>query len=152
MEKLERTGVVGGYDYKNDPENIGEYAGKILQTRNKNVDQRGLFALTFGRAWDFLGQATTRSDAATRNAVYNDVLARTGNEAEASYQAMEVLNFGRRGSSPVMRLVTATIPFLNARIQGLDVLAQGRYRQKLCQQRLVTLSGSCMQALSPEDL
>ena len=124
MEKLERTGVVGGYDYKNDPENIGEYAGKILQTRNKNVDQRGLFALTFGRAWDFLGQATTRSDAATRNAVYNDVLARTGNEAEASYQAMEVLNFGRRGSSPVMRLVTATIPFLNARIQGLDVLAR----------------------------
>ena len=40
MEKLERTGVVGGYDYKNDPENIGEYAGKILQKRNKNVDQR----------------------------------------------------------------------------------------------------------------
>jgi hypothetical protein len=124
MEKLERTGVVGGYDYKNDPENIGEYAGKILQTRNKNVDQRGLLAKTFGRAWDWMGQATTRSDAATRNAVYNDVLARTGNEAEASFQAMEVLNFGRRGSSPVMRLVTATIPFLNARIQGLDVLVR----------------------------
>jgi len=124
MEKLERTGVVGGYDYKNDPENIGEYAGKILQRKNKNVDQRGLLAKTFGRAWDFMGQATTRSDAATRNAVYNDVLARTGNEAEASFQAMEVLNFGRRGSSPVMRLVTATIPFLNARIQGLDVLVR----------------------------
>jgi len=124
MEKLERTGVVGGYDYKNDPENIGEYAGKILQTRNKNVDQRGLLSKLFIGGWDFLGQATTRSDAATRNAVYNDVLARTGNEAEASYQAMEVLNFGRRGSSPVMRLVTATIPFLNARIQGLDVLAR----------------------------
>jgi hypothetical protein len=125
MEKLERTGVVGGYDYKNDPENIGEYAGKILQTKNKNVDQRGLLAKTFGRAWDLMGQATTRSDAATRNAVYNDVLARTGNEAEASFQAMEVLNFGRRGSSPVMRLVTATIPFLNARVQGLDVLYRG---------------------------
>ena len=124
MEKLERTGVVGGYDYKNDPENIGEYAGKILQKRNKNVDQRGLLSKFFIGAWDLLGQATTRSDAATRNAVYNDVLARTGNEAEASYQAMEVLNFGRRGSSPVMRLVTATIPFLNARIQGLDVLAR----------------------------
>jgi len=124
MEKLERTGVVGGYDYKNDPENIGEYAGKILQKRNKNVDQRGLLSKFFIGGWDLLGQATTRSDAATRNAVYNDVLARTGNEAEASYQAMEVLNFGRRGSSPVMRLVTATIPFLNARIQGLDVLAR----------------------------
>jgi len=122
METLERSGVVGGYDYKNDPDNISEYAGKILQNRNKNVNQKGLLTKTFLGLWDGLGTVTTMSDAATRNAVYKDVLARTGNEAEAHFQAMEVLNFGRRGSSPVMRLLTATIPFLNARIQGLDVL------------------------------
>ena len=122
METLERSGVVGGYDYKNDPDNISEYAGKILQGRNKNVNQKGLLTKTFLSLWDGLGTVTTMSDAATRNAVYKDVLARTGNEAEAHFQAMEVLNFGRRGSSPVMRLLTATIPFLNARIQGLDVL------------------------------
>ena len=122
METLERSGVVGGYDYKNDPDNISEYAGKILQGRNKNVNQKGLLTKTFLGLWDGLGTVTTMSDAATRNAVYKDVLARTGNEAEAHFQAMEVLNFGRRGSSPVMRLLTATIPFLNARIQGLDVL------------------------------
>jgi len=125
MEKLERTGVVGGYDYKNDPENIGEYAGKILQKRNKNVKQRDPISKLFIGAWDVMGQATTRSDAATRNAVYKDVLARTGNEAEASFQAMEVLNFGRRGSNVGMRILTATIPFLNARLQGLDVLYRG---------------------------
>ena len=125
MEKLERTGVVGGYDYKNDPENIGEYAGKILQKRNKNVKQKDPIFKFFIGAWDAMGQATTRSDAATRNAVYKDVLARTGNEAEASFQAMEVLNFGRRGSNVGMRIATATIPFLNARLQGLDVLYRG---------------------------
>ena len=57
----------------------------------------------------------------TRQAVYDDVLARTGNEAEAAFQAMEIINFSRRGSNPYVKLVTATIPFLNARFQGLDV-------------------------------
>jgi hypothetical protein len=35
---------------------------------------------------------------------------------------MEVMNFNRKGSSPIVRVITAAIPFLNARIQGLDVL------------------------------
>ena len=75
----------------------------------------------FTSIWDALGNATTRSDAATRNAVYKDVLARTGNEAEANFQALEVINFSRRGANALARVLTATIPFLNARFQGLDV-------------------------------
>jgi len=35
---------------------------------------------------------------------------------------MEVLNFSRKGNSALIRVLTATIPFMNARIQGLDVL------------------------------
>jgi hypothetical protein len=87
----------------------------------------------FSRMWDGLGYLSTLSDAATRNAVYEDVLARTGNEAEAAFQALEVINFARRGDSPVMRVLTSAIPFLNARIQGLDVLARayaGSYSAK----------------------
>jgi hypothetical protein len=38
------------------------------------------------------------------------------------YQAMEVLNFSRRGNSAIIRVLTAMVPFMNARIQGLDVL------------------------------
>ena len=88
-----------------------------MKRRNKELSAFNLV----GRAWDALGSATTASDSATRMAVYKDVLARTGNEAEALFQAMEVINFSRRGASPVFRTVTAAIPFLNARIQGLDV-------------------------------
>ena len=32
------------------------------------------------------------------------------------------MNFGRRGDNPLIQILTASIPFLNARIQGLDVL------------------------------
>jgi hypothetical protein len=70
---------------------------------------------------------------ATRNAVYDDVLARTGNEAEAAFQALEIINFSRRGGNPVLRVIFAATPFLNARIQGLDVLYRGfsgRYSAK----------------------
>ena len=121
---LEQYGVVGGYDFGNDPKDIYSEFNTEVKKRN------GMGINPFKSMWNFLGQKTTQSDAATRKAVYDDVLARTGNEAEAAFQALEVINFSRRGSSGLARVVTAAIPFLNARFQGLDVLwrsATGRY-------------------------
>ena len=122
MEALERTGVVGGYDYSKDPKDIGKYLNNLLQERGFTENTTLGVARPFIGLWNFLGNVTTRSDFATRKAVYDDVLARTGDEAEAVFQAKEVMNFGRRGSHPVMRLLTTAIPFLNARLQGLDLL------------------------------
>tara|TARA_R100000353_G_scaffold9360_6_gene10665 strand:- start:1464 stop:9512 length:8049 start_codon:yes stop_codon:yes gene_type:complete len=122
MEDLERTGVVGGYDYSKDPKDIGKYLNNLLQERGFTENTTLGVARPFIGLWNFLGNVTTRSDFATRKAVYDDVLARTGDEAEAVFQAKEVMNFGRRGSHPVMRLLTTAIPFLNARLQGLDLL------------------------------
>ena len=128
MQELERFGVVGGYDFNQDPKDVVKFLNKNLKRRGaRRAERKALenpvFDM-FGKAWDGLGTLSTRSDFATRKAVYDDVLARTGNEAEAAFQALEVINFGRRGSSPLMRTLTAAIPFLNARIQGLDVLAR----------------------------
>ena len=127
VNRLERTGVVGGYDFSvgqnvfTGETKIDDLFEQEFTRRNKD----GLPLNMFKSAWEFLGRATTRSDAATRQAVFDDVYSRTGNEAEAHFQAQEVLNFSRRGSNPVMRAITAAIPFLNARIQGLDVLWRG---------------------------
>ena len=122
MTDLERTGVVGGYDYSKDPKDIGKYLNNLLKERGFVQDTTLGVAKPFIGLWNFMGDVTTRSDFATRKAVYDDVLARTGDEAEAVFQAKEVMNFGRRGSHPVMRLLTTAIPFLNARLQGLDLL------------------------------
>lgn len=122
MENLERTGVVGGYDYSNDPDDVVKFYQGEMKRRGIDVDgERGGALGMFKRIWDWAGDATTASDAATRNAVYKDVLARTGNEAEAHFQALEVINFSRRGANALARGLTATIPFLNARFQGVDV-------------------------------
>ena len=125
MNRLERVGVVGGYDYSRDPDNIVEFFTEESRRRGIGPDGgRGGPLQMFSTVWRWAGDATTLSDAATRNAVYNDVLARTGNEAEAAFQAMEVINFSRRGAHPLARVITAAIPFLNARFQGLDVFVR----------------------------
>jgi hypothetical protein len=138
-EELEMLGVVGGVDFKEDVKDIGKYIARESRKRGSKVGDLGraedVFEAPvlkiFKNAWQWAGQATTQSDAATRKAVHDDVLRRTnGNIAEAQFQALEVLNYGRRGYHPVMKMLTAWIPFLNARLQGLDVInraARGKY-------------------------
>jgi len=152
-DTLSAYGVVGGYDFGNDPDNMFKEFQKELSKRGQGDGSGNLLTKPFIKLWDGLGQATTMSDAATRKAVFDDVLARTGNEAEAAYQALEVINFSRRGNSPLARVITAAIPFLNARFQGLDVFyrsARGQYnankdmskrkQQMVLAQRALTLS------------
>lgn len=125
MERLEKVGVIGGYDFSIDQQDINKFYNKEAKRRGVGPDGgRGNPLDMFVSLWDGLGRATTLSDAATRNAVYDDVLARTGNEAEAAFQAMEIINFSRRGAHPIARIITAAIPFLNARFQGLDVFVR----------------------------
>lgn len=125
LTKLENLGVVGGYDLRIDRDGVKDFYKK----QSKLMGMKGGIDWTnpFMAAWDGLGRLSTRSEAATRLAVYNDVLARTGNEAEAQYQALSVMNYGRRGGNPFFRALTAVVPFLNARAQGLDKLWQATF-------------------------
>ena len=154
VDALSAYGVVGGYDFSSDPDNLFEDFQKEMGRRGLGDGSGNAITKPFVKLWDTLGRMTTASDAATRKAVFDDVLARTGNEAEAAYQALEVINFSRRGNSPVARVVTAAIPFLNARFQGLDVFyrsAAGQYnankdmskrkQQQVFTTRALTLAG-----------
>ena len=143
-ETLEKYGVVGGYDIGVDSKDIFKQFQKEAKKRQNPVTQ-------FVNLWDFLGRQTTKSDAATRKAVYDDVLAKTGNEAEAAFQALEVINFSRRGSSALAKTITAAIPFLNARFQGLDVLyraGKGYYTTQTDQGVLARRSQLAMRGLT----
>src|SRR5690606_25092640 len=60
-----------------------------------------------------------------RIAIYENTLKAGGSKAEAAYQAMDVLNFSRHGEWKAVRLIIELVPFMNARIQGLDRLYRG---------------------------
>jgi len=122
IQKLYAAGVLGGYDYAQGIKTSGADFEKRLRAVSgaKTVGEK--LATPFTSLWGALEKGTQASDAATRIEVYKKTLAATGNEAEAYWQALEVMNFNRKGNSPVIRVLTAAVPFLNARMQGLDLL------------------------------
>jgi hypothetical protein len=64
------------------------------------------------------------SDNAVRQAVYEQTMAETGNQALAVERAFEVINFRRKGSSQVINTLSQVVPFFSAGLQALSV--QGR--------------------------
>jgi hypothetical protein len=79
----------------------------------------------FGALWNHLGAMSRVSEVATRMAVYDLTMQKTdGNAAEALTQAIEIMNYGRRGSSRMFATIAAMSPFLNGRMQGLSVLVR----------------------------
>jgi viroplasmin and RNaseH domain-containing protein len=95
------------------------------------------------KALDHFGDS---SDMAQRIAIYNRVMAETGDEALAMYQAANVINFLRHGSGQVAQALVQTVPFLNAYAQSIDVLynalvgggLRGLDRKKAMQRLFVT--------------
>ena len=150
---LRGSGVIGGYDHGRDPKDMKKSFYKELSKQGLRPGKSKTPWNMMTSLWDYVGDVTTKSDAATRMAVYDDVVAtmlKEGGhsketiETEAIFQALEIMNFSRRGNSPVMRVITAAIPFMNARIQGLDVLyraATGKYstnQRNLIKSRVIT--------------
>jgi len=120
---------LGGYEFKGSLKDSAEAFEKALRakTGTRTKTEKALLPVT--ALWDMLEQGSNASDLATRAEIYKRTLAKTGNEAEALFQASEVMNFSRRGSFQVMQILTAVVPFMNARIQGLDVLYRSGFGQ-----------------------
>jgi len=120
FEALLNAGNIGGYEFSENIERSGRMLGEDLEKKTGTRKDAKVLR-PFKSLWGALETGTTASDAATRAVIYERVLAETGNEAEALYRALEVMNFHRKGNSPLIRVLTAAVPFFNARLQGLDL-------------------------------
>jgi hypothetical protein len=113
--------------------------------------QRALRDITSGKAgWAKvmakLDAIAMQGDAATRAVVYKDSLSKGMTEQQALLRTLESMNFGRRGLSSSIQVLSTIIPFFNAQIQGLDVLYRAfkgdmPYSQKLDIQRKLMARG-----------
>jgi hypothetical protein len=134
LENLEKFGVVGGYDFARDPGDVVKFVSDEARKQghefpvreNTKWDQvvNSNYIRPLTRVWNALGKVSDMAEASTRNAVYEDTMSRTGDWVQAAYDALSVINYGRRGRNAGLRVITASVPFLNARIQGLDKLYQ----------------------------
>ena len=131
FKQLRDAGIITGYDQgvrqiDTTEKLVNNLYKKEVKKQRSTVKKIAMAPFdTLAKVWEILGQGTAITDAATRVAVYKDALKRTGNEAEAIFQAMEVLNFTRRGNNPAFQFLAQTTMFLNPRIQGLDVFYRG---------------------------
>ena len=139
---LRSSGIISGFDNSRTGKDLAKKFTERLRGEGQTPGRKIPFWASAKKLWDWSGDVSAKSDAATRQAVYESVLqdllskgfSRGQAEAEAIYQAAEVINFSRRGNSALAQILTASIPFLNARIQGLDLLYRvgtGKYSTKI---------------------
>jgi hypothetical protein len=144
ISSLEEFGVIGGYDFANDEGDIKDFLNRARRRAGLSPNNGLRADVAFYKLWDGLGHLTTKSDGATRkavaDAVYKKLIKEGYTEAqaqsEAAYQGLEIINFGRRGQSSMFKILTTAIPFLNARVQGLDVLYRSFSGQYSAQDKL----------------
>lgn len=113
MREMEAYGIAGAYDYT--PGAAKEKAERELGLKRRTALQKVL---------DLGENLAAASDAAQRRAIYDQTMQETGDKSLALYRAMEVINFKRQGSSQNINIARRLVPFMNAYIQGMDVLAR----------------------------
>ena len=111
VDLLKSYGIGGYQSYTRTPEL--EYKKKIGLLEDNKFD-------SFIEKLDRIGDA---SDYSQRISIYNNVLARTGDEMLALLQANNVIDFLKHGSSRTAQFLTKTVSFMNAYAQQIDVLA-----------------------------
>jgi len=78
-----------------------------------------------GEAWHWYQEMGDRGESVNRAVIYDRARAAGKSHLEASYEARDLLDFTMSGKWAAVRLLTQTVPFLNARIQGLYRLGRG---------------------------
>jgi hypothetical protein len=127
LRRADEAGLSIGIDFVAE---TGKYGHKMAaELKNANLDWKKP-STPFAALWNFTGRIAKQSEVATRLAVYDRILAMTGDKALAQYYAIEIMNYGRRGSSATLSTYMSTVPFMNGRLQGGDVIYRGLRSKK----------------------
>jgi hypothetical protein len=117
VKEFGALGLTGEYDFE-----AGKPAISVLKDlgyRERTVAGSSLLGNLLHR----LDGITRASDLAVRKAIYDQTMIENNkDQLLAQSRAREFINFRRRGASEIIAVGTATIPFFNAYMQGMDVL------------------------------
>jgi hypothetical protein len=120
LTELQALGITGVYDGM--PDQVAQRARERY-----GLSERGKIK----KMWDKLEHFSISADLAVRAAIYEQTIAETksdampeGDQRLALYRAKEYINFKRAGANPTVRTMRHMIPFMNAYIQGMDVLTR----------------------------
>lgn len=148
---LQRSGILGGQVLTGTSEDMKKILNDIMSGK---------------QGWDYrmaqLDKLSIQGDAATRVVMYNNFIKQGLSDMEATLATLESMNFNKRGISPSLFQLSIMVPFMNAQIQGLNVLYKAfrgqmpfneklRVKQKLVQRALMMWAFSMVYASLMQD-
>ncbi|MDR0261293.1 MAG: hypothetical protein LBI76_15945, partial [Comamonas sp.] len=107
-------------------EDTGALRRKIDKLGGTMLDKDGFAMLKSQMAslWEAYEEFGDRTENANRAALYEKLIAKGHSHAEASFMARDLMDFSMSGKWEMVRFLTQTVPFLNARMQGLYKLGR----------------------------
>ncbi len=93
------------------------HSGQILDTKEK-------VANAFKDGWEWWKDAGDKAETINRAVLYENARKAGKTHLEASYEARDLLDFTMGGKWTSIRFLTSTVPFMNARLQGLYKLGK----------------------------
>jgi hypothetical protein len=148
---LQRSGILGGQVLTGTSEDMKKVLNDILSGK---------------KGWDYrmaqLDKLSIQGDAATRVVMYNNFIKQGLSDMEATLATLESMNFNKRGISPSLFQLSVMVPFMNAQIQGLNVLYKAftgkmpfaerlKVKQKLFQRAMMMFGISMIYASLMQD-
>ena len=113
-----------GSAYEGDQARLIKRLIKQGVERDSILDTKQRIAKGLRYSWDKYHEWGNKSESANRLALYKQLRDAGMSHLEASFKARDLLDFSMQGSWPAFRFLTQTIPFLNARVQGLYKLGK----------------------------
>jgi hypothetical protein len=113
--KLIEKGLIQSNIFAGDMSDMKKMALQLASGKDQSVFDKVLAAAD---------RYAMRADAATLALVLKNAQENGLSEVEADMMTMESMNFYKRGLSPTLQYASRLIPFFNAQIQGLNVLAK----------------------------
>lgn len=113
--KLIEKGLIQSNIFAGDMSDMKKMALQLASGKDQNAFDKVLAAAD---------RYAMRADAATLALVLKNAQENGLSEVEADMMTMESMNFYKRGLSPTLQYASRLIPFFNAQIQGLNVLAK----------------------------
>ena len=121
--QMKRLGIAGGF---------GSTSEEIQRTASRKLGVEN--ATKIESLYESVDKFASKSDIAQRRGIFEQTLIETGgtlqadgsivggNEVLAMNRALNIINWQKRGAATWVRKLTHVVPFLNAYLQGMDVL------------------------------
>ena len=88
------------------------------------------FMVALGNAWGALEAIGNATEVANRIAIREAKLKSGASLGDANFEALDIMDFSLRGSNAIVNFMISTVPFLNARLQGMYKLGRAGFSKE----------------------